>query len=603
MPTIRILNELLISQIAAGEVVDRPAAALKELLENSLDAQARAIQVELLGGGIKQVKVVDDGEGIAEDELPLALERHGTSKIASLEDLERVASLGFRGEALASIAAVSQLTLTSRTASGKHAWRIQSSAGAATAVEPAAAATGTTVEARDLYYKTPARRKFLRTEGTEFGHCEEVFKRIALSRPEVAMSLHHNGRAQWRLQPQNFPQRARALLGEEFESASLELDEQLAAVRVRGLIAAPTFNRSARDCQYFFVNGRFVRDRLIAHAVREAFHDVLHQERHPAFVLFLELDPAKVDVNVHPTKSEVRFRDPRAVHQFLFHALSKALATARPGVASAPPALLATGQTAAGAAPRAALGSSTLSSHSLHGAGIGLTQRQQAMSLATMQPTALYDVMFGREAPTKLAVSAAHEVPPLGFALAQLAGVYLLAQNDKGLVVVDMHAAHERIVYEKLKTALDVDRIPTQSLLIPATLRASALEAALVEENAEPLRQLGFELAVIAPEALVVRSVPAPLQDADPVELARDVLHEIAEGGATRVLHERREQMLATMACHAAVRANRILTIPEMNALLREMEVTERSGQCNHGRPTWTQISMAELDRLFQRGQ
>jgi DNA mismatch repair protein MutL len=604
MSTIRTLNELLVNQIAAGEVVDRPAAALKELLENSLDAQARAVQVELLSGGVKGLKVIDDGEGIAEDELPLALERHATSKIATLEDLERVASLGFRGEALASIAAVSHLTLTSRTASSKHAWRIQSSGGDAAPVEPAAAVAGTAVEVRDLYYNTPARRKFLRTQGTELGHCEEVFKRIALSRPEVAMTLAHNGRSQWRLAPHSFGQRARTLLGEEFESASLALDEQVAGVRVHGLIASPTFNRSARDYQYFFVNGRFVRDRLIAHAVREAFHDVLHQERHPAFVLFLELDPARVDVNVHPTKSEVRFRDPRAVHQFLFHALTKALAAARAGASSVPASLLASGQAVAGALARAAFASSTLPTHSAHGAGIGLTPQQQSMGLAIMQPAALYDVLFGREAAAMMpAVPAANEVPPLGFALAQLSGVYVLAQNEKGLVVVDMHAAHERIVYERLKTALDVDRIPTQSLLIPATLRASPLEVALVEENAEPLRQLGFELAVIAPEALVVRSVPAPLQDADPVELARAVLREIGGCGATRVLQERRDEMLATMACHAAVRANRILTIAEMNALLREMEATERSGQCNHGRPTWTQISMAELDRLFQRGQ
>jgi DNA mismatch repair protein MutL len=603
MSPIRTLNELLVNQIAAGEVVDRPAAALKELLENSLDAQARAVQVELLSGGVKGLKVIDDGEGIAEDELPLALERHATSKIATLEDLERVASLGFRGEALASIAAVSHLTLTSRTASSKHAWRIQSSGGDAAPVEPAAAVAGTAVEVRDLYYNTPARRKFLRTQGTELGHCEEVFKRIALSRAEVAMTLAHNGRSQWRLAPHSFGQRAHTLLGEEFESASLALDEQVADVRLHGLIASPTFNRSARDYQYFFVNGRFVRDRLIAHAVREAFHDVLHQERHPAFVLFLELDPARVDVNVHPTKSEVRFRDPRAVHQFLFHALTKALAAARAGASSVPASLLASGQAVAGAVARAAFASST-PSHSTHGAGIGLTPQQQSMGLAIMQPAALYDVLFGREAAAMMpAVPAANEVPPLGFALAQLAGVYVLAQNEKGLVVVDMHAAHERIVYERLKTALDVDRIPTQSLLIPATLRASPLEVALVEENAEPLRQLGFELAVIAPEALVVRSVPAPLQDADPVELARAVLREIGGCGATRVLQERRDEMLATMACHAAVRANRILTIAEMNALLREMEATERSGQCNHGRPTWTQISMAELDRLFQRGQ
>jgi len=597
MPAIRILDELLINKIAAGEVVDRPAAALKELLENSLDAQARALRVEVQSGGVKQLKVVDDGEGIEKDELLLALAQHATSKIATLEDLEQVASLGFRGEALASIAAVSHLALTSRTAAGAHAWRIQASGGNAAAVEPAAAPMGTAVEVRDLYYNTPARRKFLRTEGTEFGHCEEVFKRVALSRPDVAMTLQHNGRTHLRLPQQSFQQRVRALLGEQFEASSLALDEQSAGVSLRGLIASPTFNRSARDYQFFFVNGRFVRDRLIAHAVREAFHDVLHQDRHPAFALFLELDPGRVDVNVHPTKSEVRFRDPRAVHQFLFHALTKALAAARAGASFAPVALVTAAQPSAGAGH----GSFTGSAHSSYAPGQRLAH-QETMGLASMQPAAAYNVLFGRNAaPVTPATSAT--MPPLGFALGQLAGVYVLAQNHAGLVVVDMHAAHERIMYEKLKTALDLDRIPTQVLLVPATLRASRLETALVEENGALLQQLGFELAVIGPDALAVRSVPAPLQDADPAELARDVLREIGEYGAARALRERRDELLAGMACHAAVRANRTLTLPEMNALLREMEATDRSGQCSHGRPTWTQIPLAELDRLFQRGQ
>ena len=598
MPSIRKLDELLINQIAAGEVVDRPAAALKELLENSLDARARVVEVEVQSGGIKQLKVIDDGDGIEKDELPLALEQHATSKITTLEDLEQVLSLGFRGEALASIAAVSQLTLTTRTAAGKHAWRIQSSGGSVAAVEPAAAMAGTAVEVRDLYYNTPARRKFLRTEGTEFGHCEEVFKRIALSRPGVSMTLQHNGRTQWRLPLQTFQQRASALLGEEFEAASLFLDEQSAGIRLSGLIASPSFNRSARDYQYFFVNGRFVRDRLIAHAVREAFHDVLHQERHPAFVLFLELDPARVDVNVHPTKIEVRFRDPRALHQFLFHALTRALAAARAGASFAPGALANPASPVSGAV----LGSSPATSPPNFAVGQRFAPHQETIGFATRQPAGAYEVLFGRKAAPEMP-AAPEAVPPLGFAIAQLAGVYVLAQNRDGLVIVDMHAAHERIMYEKLKTALELDRIPTQSLLIPATLRASRLEAAVVEENEELLRQLGFELAVLGPEALVVRSVPAPLQDADPAELARDVLGEIGEYGATRVLQERREELLAGMACHAAVRANRVLTLPEMNALLREMEITDRSGQCNHGRPTWTQISMTELDRLFQRGQ
>jgi len=597
MPAIRVLDELLINQIAAGEVVDRPAAALKELLENSLDAGAHAIEVELQGGGTALVKVSDDGHGIEKDELALALQQHATSKIITLEDLEQVRSLGFRGEALASIGAVSLLALTSRTAAGKHAWRIESSGGAITATRPAAAMPGTTVEVRELYHNTPARRKFLRTEGTEFGHCEETFKRIALSRPEVAMALQHNGRAQWRLLSQSFKERARALLGEAFESASLSLDERSSGIALHGLIASPTFNRSARDYQYFFVNGRFVRDRLIAHAVREAFHDVLHQDRHPAFVLFLELDPARVDVNVHPTKAEVRFRDPRAIHQFVFHSLSKALSATRAG-AQFSPAALATAQ------PLSEEVHSLFATAPTNGLASGVRFRpgQEAMGLTSMQPRAIYDVLFRREG--ALETPATHaEIPPLGFAFGQLAGVYVLAQNSNGLVIVDMHAAHERIMYEKLKTALDLDRIPTQRLLIPATLRASRLDTALVEENEELLCQLGFELAAIGPEALVVRAVPAPLQDADPGELTRDVLAEIGEYGAARVLQERRDELLAGMACHAAVRANRALTLPEMNALLREMEATDRSGQCNHGRPTWTQISMAELDRLFQRGQ
>jgi DNA mismatch repair protein MutL len=597
MPAIRVLSELLVDQIAAGEVVDRPAAALKELLENSLDARAAAVQVELQSGGIKQIKVTDDGEGVARNDLALALQRHATSKIATLDDLEQVASLGFRGEALASIAAVSHVSLTSRTAADRHAWRIVCSGGDVGGIEPAAAVAGTAIEVRDLYYNTPARRKFLRTEATELGHCDEAFKRAALSRPEVAISLQHNGRVQWRLPPQSFAQRAGHLLGEDFGAAALVLEERAGSVGLRGLVAAPTFNRSARDYQYFFVNGRCVRDRLIAHAVREAFHDVLHQDRHPAFVLFLELEPGKVDVNVHPTKAEVRFRDPRAVHQFVFHALTKALAQSRAGAAvtRAPFAFMPK----ADGEPR----EPAQSAYPAPGGGRDYAGRQEAMALAGRQPAAMYDVLFGRGKIAPAHATAHAEMPPLGFALAQLAGIYVLAQNQAGLVVVDMHAAHERIMYEKLKSALDADRIPTQNLLIPATLRASRLEAAVVEDNSEALLQLGFEMAVLGPEALVVRSVPAPLQDADPAELARDVLREIGEYGATRALKERRDEMLGSMACHAAVRAHRSLTIAEMNALLREMEATERSGQCNHGRPTWTQVSLAELDRWFQRGQ
>jgi DNA mismatch repair protein MutL len=591
--TIRVLPELLIDQIAAGEVVDRPAAALKELLENSLDAGARSVQVELLSGGIKQIRITDDGRGIARDDLPLALARHATSKIATLDDLERVVSLGFRGEALASIAAISHLTLTSRIEGDAHAWRIEADAGRFSLPEPAAAGFGTTLEVREIYYNTPARRKFLRTENTELAHCEETFTRIALSRPDVALTLQHNGRALQRLPVHAFAQRASALLGEEFAAASIALDHGTPGLRLHGLIASPSFNRSARDYQYFFVNGRCVRDRLIAHAIREAFHDVLHHERHPAFVLFFEIDPARVDVNVHPTKSEVRFRDPQAVHQFVFHALQNTLAQTRAGAGAA--------MTESGtplAPPVAMIAATDYATYS------GGAPRQHPMPLTARHPTALYDAMFGASMGRSPATAEQEpDTPPLGYALAQLGGVYVLAQNQAGLVIVDMHAAHERIMYEKLKAALDRSEIPTQVLLIPATLRASRLEIAVVEENAPALQQLGFEMAVLGPEALVVRSVPTPLQDADPIDLARDVLREIGEFGASRVMQERRDEMLATMACHAAVRANRSLTLPEMNALLREMEATERSGQCNHGRPTWTQVPLSELDRMFQRGQ
>jgi DNA mismatch repair protein MutL len=584
MPAIRALPELLINQIAAGEVVERPASVLKELLENSVDAGARAIAVELESGGIGRVRVSDDGNGIARDELALALARHATSKIASLDDLEHVASLGFRGEALASIAAVSRLTLTSRTPDARHAWRVEATGETVGEPQPASAPPGTTVDVRDLYFNTPARRKFLRTEATEFAHCDEVFRRSAMARPDTAFTLTHNGRAVWRLPPQPLPARVAALLGDEASQALLALDESAGGLRLHGYIASPAFSRAARDQQYFFVNRRFVRDRLLAHAVREAFHDVLHHERQPAYVLNLDLDPALVDVNVHPTKIEVRFRDPRAVHQFVFHALNRTLSQTRAGAASDAPAA-----SASAAAPWPGY------------------QPQTRMALAAAEPTALYDTLFGRRAPAAGTLAPAPafsaEPPPLGFALAQLSGVYVLAQNQHGLVVIDMHAAHERIMYEKLKQALDGERVSTQQLLVPATLNVSALEAAAVQEHAQVLERLGFEMAALGPTAVVVRAVPAPLADADPAGLARDVLRDLVEFGPTRVLTERRDELLATMACHAAVRANRMLSVPEMNALLREMEATERSGQCNHGRPTWTQVTLAELDKLFLRGR
>jgi len=611
MPAIRVLPDLLISQIAAGEVVDRPASALKELMENSLDAGATEVNVQLAEGGVKQIRVADDGGGIGRGDLALALARHATSKIDSLEALERVASLGFRGEALASIAAVSHLSLSSRAPQEAHAWKIEASGGSVSAPEPAATAAGTVIEVRDLYFNTPARRKFLRSAQTEFAHSDETFRRVALSRPDARFSLAHNGRAQWHLQAGTVEERVHAVLGDAFREAAIAVAAQSGGFSLRGLVAQPAFSRAARDAQYFFVNGRFVRDKMLSHAVREAYHDVLHHDRHPAYVLYLDLDPALVDANVHPTKIEVRFRDSRGVHQFVFHALEKVLAATRAG---APPV----SQGAQGGASPFGTGGGYSPSgwqqpafrqpsmdfgSTAHGGGFGAPA---AAAGGVAGAGSFYETLFGSArggalaAPAPLPDGTSH---PLGFALAQLAGIYVLAQNVNGLVVVDMHAAHERIVYEKLKIALDGDRIPTQKLLIPATMTASALEVATVGDNVETLGRLGFEIAALGPTAIAVRAVPMSLAQADAAQLARDVLAELAEFGGSRVLEERQNEMLATMACHAAVRANRQLSIQEMNALLREMEATERSGQCNHGRPTWFQVTIGELDKMFMRGK
>ena len=581
MPEIKVLPDQLVNQIAAGEVVDRPAAALKELLENSIDAGARAIAVQLTEGGTRLIRVDDDGTGIPHEELPLALARHATSKIASHADLERVATLGFRGEALASIASVSRLKLSSRRNAERHAWTITATGPELSALAPASLASGTSVEVHDLYFNTPARRKFLKSAATEYAHCEEAFKRIALCRNDIVFTLHHNGRAQWHLAAQSATERLAALLGENFAGTSLAVDETAGGLALHGRIALPEHAGSARDTQYLFVNGRFVRDRLLAHAIRQAYQDVLHHDRHPAFVLFLKIDPDRVDVNVHPTKSEVRFRDARGMHQFVFHALHKALART---AGRESPAAIGLDE------PRPAM---------------PVYPTQSTMGLHVAQPETFYETLFGsRAGATALPIPARDEAaPPLGFALAQLGGVYILAENEAGLVIVDMHAAHERIMYEKLKGALDARRIPMQPLLVPVTFEAQALDVATAEEHPDLLHTLGFDVGVAGPAALAVRGVPAMLRDADARALACDVLREVREVGASRVLTEQRDELLGTMACHAAVRANRRLTAPEMNALLREMEATERSGLCNHGRPTWRQISMAELDRLFMRGR
>jgi DNA mismatch repair protein MutL len=578
VPAIQALPETLISQIAAGEVVDRPASVLKELLENSLDAGATEIGVALGEGGVKQVRVVDNGAGIPKEDLPMAFARHATSKIASLEDLEQVRTLGFRGEALASIASVARVGLASRAAGAARAFSIHAEAGRIGAIEPAAQPDGTSIEVNDLYYNTPARRKFLKSEATEFGHCEDVFTRAVLSRPDVTFTLKHNDRVVARLAPGDSAKRVEAALGAEF-ARSMRTVAANGALAISGFAGSPAYTRAARDAQFVYVNGRFVRDKLLAHALREAYRDVLHGERHPAYVLFLEIDPRAVDVNVHPAKIEIRFRDPRAVHQFVFHAVAKGLS----GTAADTPAAIAT--------PVAQ--------------GQALTPRAYQPALGLAQPVAKYTAMFAERPSADTApgdINAA-DAPPLGFAIAQLHGIYIMAQNREGLVLVDMHAAHERILYEKLKGALDSRAMNTQKLLIPATFHADRVDVATAEEHGATLNQLGFDVAAISPFALAVRAVPSMLADADASELARALLRDIREYGATRVLTERRDELLGTMACHGAVRANRALTIPEMNALLREMEETERSGQCNHGRPTWFQMSLADLDKLFMRGR
>lgn len=573
MPRIHALPDLLISQIAAGEVVERPASVLKELIENSLDAGATRIDVQLEEGGVKLIRVADDGGGIDKDDLPLAFARHATSKIASLADLERVASYGFRGEALASIASVAKVGITSRTAAATHAWKLEAGDREA---KPAALSAGTVVMVADLYFNTPARRKFLKSVATEFAHCDDVLTRMAQARPDVAFTLAHNDQVRRRLASADFARRTRELMGDAFFAHARPVEAVAGPLKLTGFAALPAYAKSTRAEQVFFVNGRFVRDKLLAHAARAAYADVLHGAHHPAWVLFLELDPAAVDVNVHPAKTEVRFRDGQGVHQFVFHALQRALAEPL---------------AAAKIEPRAVQPAPTFS--------------PQQATLSTREPEAAAYLDFARQAFTGAvppAPSFETSEHPLGYALAQLHGIYILAQNARGLVLVDMHAAHERILYEKLKTSTDA-RPATQTLLVPVLMTASAGERATAEDHAATLAQLGFTIALVGPEQLAVRSVPALLAGGDIPALVRALLDELAKQPASRVLEQRRNEILATMACHGAVRANRNLTIPEMNVLLREMEATERADQCNHGRPTWIQFWLADLDRLFMRGK
>ena len=594
MRSIQQLPDLLINQIAAGEVVERPASVLKELLENAVDAGGRSIEVQLEQGGVRRIRVSDDGCGIPPAELPLALARHATSKIASLDDLEHVGTMGFRGEALAAIAGVTRLAITSRARGQSHAWKIEAGRREA---QPAALTEGTVVDVADLYYNTPARRKFLKTDATEYAHCDEAFRRIALAHPELAMQLAHNGRVTHRLAAGDASRRVRALMGDDFVEQGREIEADAGPLRLHGMASQPAYSRSSRDAQYFFVNGRFVRDKLISHALREAYADILHGSRHPAFVLFLELDPSAVDVNVHPAKIEVRFRESRAVHQFVLHALRRTLAGS---TAAAPPSGLGARPPPPGDALPPSAGDAWSSIRP-----VTTGQTRLAMDSASRSyfefAAAAASGDASRPGPALPAVDPTQS-PPLGFALAQLHGIYVLAQNAEGLVLVDMHAAHERILYERLKTVLDGSPA-VQRLLIPAVFSASAREMATAEAHHETLQSMGFEVAAAGPAELAVRSVPALLARASAGELMHALLEELHDFPASEVVAARRNELLATMACHGAVRANRQLTIPEMNALLRDMEHTERADQCNHGRPTWTRFSLAELDRFFMRGQ
>ncbi|WP_263768868.1 DNA mismatch repair endonuclease MutL [Propionivibrio soli] len=625
--TIRLLPDLLISQIAAGEVVERPASVLKELLENAIDAGSTVIQIQLEEGGVKLIRVSDDGHGIAGDELALALTRHATSKIATLTDLERVATLGFRGEALASIAAVARVTLTSRQLGSSHAWRLAGEAaasGSAASPEPAALAGGTVVEMRDLYYNTPARRKFLKSEATEFAHCSEIVKRIALAHPSIAFTLAHNGRVGLHLPKNDARGRAGAILGEDFLAESRAVQAEVTGengflLRLSGHCALPAHSRARNDAQYCYVNGRFVRDKLLGHALREAYQDMLHGSRYPAYCVFLEIDPSTVDVNVHPAKTEVRFRDGRAVHQFVFHAVQRTLSSPLSNVGTAVPVPVGNNEAPPTRAPLATVRAASDDRWPSRSDGPrpGKSAEGRPLwtptqgSLRVGEPTAAYfafaekarDDNPGTQNAAVLPTADTPDSAPLGYALAQLHGVYILAQNAHGLVLVDMHAAHERILYERLKSALDAHRVATQALLVPAVFAANAIEMAAVEEFASTLADLGFEVTAAGPTQLAVRAVPALLQAADPAALVRALLAELREHGVSQLLAMRRNELLATMACHGAVRAKRLLSIPEMNALLRQMEETERADQCNHGRPTWTQLSMSDLDRLFLRGR
>ncbi|GAA4863887.1 DNA mismatch repair endonuclease MutL [Luteimonas vadosa] len=601
---IQQLPDTLVNQIAAGEVVERPASVVKELVENALDAGARRIDIDLEEGGVRLIRIRDDGIGIAAGELPLAVARHATSKIASLDDLETVATLGFRGEALPSIASVSRFSLGSRRQGDDHGAALSVDGGRIGEVAPKPLPPGTTVEVRDLFYNVPARRKFLRKERTELGHIEEWLRSLALARPDVELRVSHNGKPSRRyrssgtaLDRDGFAlARLGETLGEDFGRQALRVDHAAAGLRLHGWIAQPAYSRASADQQYLYVNGRAVRDRSVAHAVRQAYADVLFHGRHPAYVLFLELDPARVDVNVHPAKHEVRFRDARLVHDFVYRTLHDSLADTRAG--NAP---LVDAVSTQAAVARELAGTGPGGTHGMQ-AGFGLRVDEARAGYAALHGAGI-DATTGSGQYDALPQGADGDVPPLGYALAQLHGIYILSQTADGLVVVDMHAAHERIGYERLKAAHDAAGLRTQPLLVPQAVAVSEREAGVAEREAGTLAELGFEVTRSGHQSLLLRSVPALLADGDAEALLRDVLADLSEHGESRRVRAARDELLSTMACHAAVRANRRLTLPEMNSLLRQMEATERSGQCNHGRPTWARFPLPEIDRWFLRGR
>jgi DNA mismatch repair protein MutL len=617
MSQIKRLSPRLANQIAAGEVVERPASVIKELVENSMDAGASRIDIDIEAGGVKLMRVRDNGVGIEQEDMPLALSRHATSKIIELDDLENVRTLGFRGEALASISSVSRLTIMSNTEEQGAGWKAQTEGrDMGVEVSPAPHLRGTSVEVRDLFFNTPARRKFLRTEKTEFNHLEEVVKRQSLSRFDVGFYLNHNGRAIHALKPcasqLERERRVASVCGPAFMQNALHIDTEAAGLKLWGWVALPTFSRSQSDLQHFFVNGRVIRDKLVTHAVRQAYRDVLFHGRHPAFVLYLEVNPSIVDVNVHPTKHEVRFRDGRTVHDFLFRSLHRLLAEVRPEDQLAPASINSAEGQQGGIAAGEFQQQQTIAWRA------DTTPQRPGQSPASFREQAAgYSALYGRGenvgshgrsagalgSGATMAPQEDGEVPPLGYAIAQLKGIYILAEGEHGLVLVDMHAAHERITYERMKTARQGVGIQSQPLLVPESMAVSQREADCAEESSNVFRDLGVGIERAGPESLVVREIPVILQDSNVEQLVRDVLSDLIEHGSSDRIEAHIDEILSTMACHGSVRANRRLTIPEMNALLRDMEETERSGQCNHGRPTWTQLSLDELDRLFMRGQ